>query len=77
MRLLWIALTLAYLCLNRFLEPNQLCSHYLTADLTTCHTSIDRYIFFADKVEIQDITGQTSLFVLIGPRSNQVGTVSN
>uniref|UniRef100_A0A2N9FQB7 Aminomethyltransferase folate-binding domain-containing protein n=1 Tax=Fagus sylvatica TaxID=28930 RepID=A0A2N9FQB7_FAGSY len=30
------------------------------------------YIFPADKVEIQDITKQTSLFVLVGPRSNQV-----
>ncbi|XP_009616449.1 putative transferase At1g60990, chloroplastic isoform X1 [Nicotiana tomentosiformis] len=33
---------------------------------------LKKYIFFADKVEIQDITGQTSLFVLIGPRSNQI-----
>lgn len=33
---------------------------------------ISRYIFFADKVEIQDITKQTSLFVLAGPKSSQV-----
>lgn len=31
-----------------------------------------RYIFFADKVEIQDISKQTCFFVLVGPRSNQV-----
>ncbi|KAE9602899.1 hypothetical protein Lal_00049653 [Lupinus albus] len=33
---------------------------------------LNKYIFFADKVEIQDITKQTSLFVLVGPKSNQV-----
>lgn len=33
---------------------------------------LNKYIFPADKVEIQDITKQTSLFVLVGPRSNQV-----
>ncbi|XP_043721983.1 putative transferase At1g60990, chloroplastic isoform X2 [Telopea speciosissima] len=32
----------------------------------------DRYIFFADKVEVQDITKQTCFFVVIGPKSNQV-----
>lgn len=31
-----------------------------------------RYIFLADKVEIQDITKQTCLFVLVGPKSYQV-----
>lgn len=31
-----------------------------------------RYIFFSDKVEIQDISKQTCFFVLVGPRSNQV-----
>lgn len=31
-----------------------------------------RYIFFADKVEIQDITKKTCLFALAGPKSNQV-----
>jgi hypothetical protein len=36
------------------------------------HEMISRYIFFADKVEIQDITKQTSLFVLVGPKSSQV-----
>ena len=35
-----------------------------------------RYIFFADKVEIQDITEQTSLFVLVGPKSDQVRNIS-
>ncbi|KAK6945611.1 Aminomethyltransferase, folate-binding domain [Dillenia turbinata] len=33
---------------------------------------LNKYIFFADKVEIEDITKQTSFFVLIGPKSNQV-----
>ncbi|KAF8404079.1 hypothetical protein HHK36_008956 [Tetracentron sinense] len=32
----------------------------------------DKYIFFADKVEIHDITKQTCFFVLVGPKSNQV-----
>lgn len=36
------------------------------------HVIICRYIFFADKVEIEDITERTSLFVLIGPNSNHV-----
>ncbi|CAK8578689.1 unnamed protein product [Lathyrus sativus] len=41
----------------------------------TCRTiteMLNKYIFFADKVEIQDITKQTSLFVLVGPKSGQV-----
>ncbi|KAL1366016.1 hypothetical protein HN51_013930 [Arachis hypogaea] len=41
----------------------------------TCRTiteMLNKYIFFADKVEIQDITEQTSLFVLLGPKSDQV-----
>lgn len=33
---------------------------------------LSRYIFFADKVEIQDITKQTCFFVLLGPKSSQV-----
>ncbi|KAG9153396.1 hypothetical protein Leryth_017297 [Lithospermum erythrorhizon] len=33
---------------------------------------LQKYIFFADKVEIQDITKQTSLFVVIGPKSNKL-----
>ncbi|KAK0588534.1 hypothetical protein LWI29_002201 [Acer saccharum] len=33
---------------------------------------LNKYIFFADKVEIQNITKQTCLFVLVGPKSNQV-----
>lgn len=31
-----------------------------------------RYIFFADEVEIQDITKQTCFFVLLGSKSGQV-----
>ncbi|KAK9096072.1 hypothetical protein Sjap_021569 [Stephania japonica] len=31
-----------------------------------------KYIFFADKVEIDDITKQTCFFVLLGPKSKQV-----
>ncbi|XP_020211151.1 putative transferase At1g60990, chloroplastic [Cajanus cajan] len=41
----------------------------------TCRTiteMLNKYIFFADKVEIQDITKQTSFFVLVGPKSGQV-----
>ncbi|KAF5448630.1 hypothetical protein F2P56_029141 [Juglans regia] len=41
----------------------------------TCQSIIkmlNKYIFLADKVEIQDITKQTCLFVLLGPKSNQV-----
>ncbi|KAL9451468.1 hypothetical protein AB3S75_013100 [Citrus x aurantiifolia] len=33
---------------------------------------LNKYVFFADKVEIQDITKQTCLFVVVGPKSNQV-----
>lgn len=33
---------------------------------------LTKYIFFADKVEIEDITKQTCFFVLVGPKSNQV-----
>ncbi|KAK7399678.1 hypothetical protein VNO78_10866 [Psophocarpus tetragonolobus] len=41
----------------------------------TCRTiteMLNKYIFFADKVEIQDITKQTCFFVLVGPKSGQV-----
>ncbi|TKY60160.1 putative transferase [Spatholobus suberectus] len=41
----------------------------------TCRTiteMLNKYIFFADKVEIQDITKQTNFFVLVGPKSGQV-----
>lgn len=31
-----------------------------------------RYIFFADKVEIQDITKQTSMFALLGTKCSKV-----
>uniref|UniRef100_A0A3Q7EQE6 GCVT N-terminal domain-containing protein n=1 Tax=Solanum lycopersicum TaxID=4081 RepID=A0A3Q7EQE6_SOLLC len=33
---------------------------------------LEKYIFFADKVEIQDITEKTSLFLLVGPTSNKI-----
>ncbi|KAM1135438.1 hypothetical protein ACFX2J_044271 [Malus domestica] len=33
---------------------------------------LQKYIFFNDKVEIQDITKQTCFFVLVGPKSNQL-----
>ncbi|KAF6152805.1 hypothetical protein GIB67_004634 [Kingdonia uniflora] len=33
---------------------------------------LNKYIFFADKVEIHDITKQTCFFVLVGPKSNQL-----
>ncbi|KAH7575739.1 hypothetical protein JRO89_XS02G0206100 [Xanthoceras sorbifolium] len=33
---------------------------------------LNKYIFFADKVEIHDITKQTCLFVLVGPKSDEV-----
>ncbi|PQQ11846.1 putative transferase [Prunus yedoensis var. nudiflora] len=33
---------------------------------------LNKYIFFNDKVEIQDITKQTCFFVLVGPKSNQI-----
>ncbi|XP_058097252.1 putative transferase At1g60990, chloroplastic isoform X1 [Magnolia sinica] len=42
---------------------------------TTCKSIIEmlnKYIFFADKVEIHNITKQTCFFILIGPKSNQV-----
>ncbi|KAI3865423.1 hypothetical protein MKW92_018203 [Papaver armeniacum] len=41
----------------------------------TCHSIIEmltKYIFFADKVEIHDITKQTCFFTLIGPKCNQL-----
>ncbi|XP_023904197.1 putative transferase At1g60990, chloroplastic [Quercus suber] len=47
----------------------------LVVSPVTCQSiteMLNKYIFPADKVEIQDITKQTSLFVLVGPRSNQV-----
>lgn len=33
---------------------------------------LEKYIFFNDKVEVQDIGSETSLFVLVGPKSNDV-----
>jgi hypothetical protein len=31
-----------------------------------------RYIFFADKVEVEDITDKTHFFSLVGPHSHRV-----
>ncbi|KAL0856852.1 hypothetical protein Bca101_062006 [Brassica carinata] len=42
---------------------------------TTCQNIIEmlnKYIFFADKVEIKDITKQTCLFALAGPKCNEI-----
>ncbi|KAG2317181.1 hypothetical protein Bca52824_020303 [Brassica carinata] len=42
---------------------------------TTCQYIIEmlnKYIFFADKVEIKDITKQTCLFALAGPKCNEI-----
>ncbi|RID79801.1 hypothetical protein BRARA_A02509 [Brassica rapa] len=42
---------------------------------TTCQSIIEmlnKYIFFADKVDIKDITKQTCLFALAGPNCNQI-----
>ncbi|OVA06935.1 Glycine cleavage T-protein [Macleaya cordata] len=47
----------------------------LVVSPVTCRSIIEmltKYIFFADKVEIHDITKQTSFFALIGPKCNQV-----
>ncbi|KAK1441604.1 hypothetical protein QVD17_07629 [Tagetes erecta] len=33
---------------------------------------LKKYIFFSDKVEVQDISDKTCLFALMGPKSNQV-----
>jgi tRNA-modifying protein YgfZ len=33
---------------------------------------LDRYIFFADKVQLQDVTNETSTFSLIGPQSDAI-----
>ncbi|XP_019057619.1 PREDICTED: putative transferase At1g60990, chloroplastic isoform X1 [Tarenaya hassleriana] len=47
----------------------------LVVSPTTCGSiteMLNKYIFFADKVGIQDITKQTSLLVLAGPKSNQI-----
>ncbi|GAV61176.1 GCV_T domain-containing protein/GCV_T_C domain-containing protein [Cephalotus follicularis] len=47
----------------------------LVVSPVTCGSIIDmlnKYIFFADKVEIQDITKQTCFFILAGPKINQL-----
>jgi tRNA-modifying protein YgfZ len=33
---------------------------------------LDRYIFFADKVQLQDVTNETATFSLIGPQSDAI-----
>ncbi|XP_051132456.1 uncharacterized protein LOC127252348 [Andrographis paniculata] len=33
---------------------------------------LNKYIFFSDKVEIQDITNQTRMFALLGPKSSTI-----
>ncbi|KAE8669991.1 Detected protein of confused Function [Hibiscus syriacus] len=50
-------------------------SRSLTVSPGTCGNiteMLNKYIFFADKVEIQDITKQTCLFALAGPKCSQV-----
>ncbi|KAI5384658.1 hypothetical protein KIW84_071604 [Lathyrus oleraceus] len=57
------------------LQAGQKSAITLVVSPETCRTiteMLNKYIFFADKVEIQDITKQTSLFVLVGPKSGQV-----
>lgn len=36
------------------------------------YTLLNKYIFFADKVEVEDITDKTYFFSLVGPKSNEV-----
>jgi glycine cleavage system aminomethyltransferase T len=38
----------------------------------TLQALLNKYIFFADKVEVEDITDKTHFFSLIGPHSHQV-----
>lgn len=40
-------------------------------------TMLNKYIFFADKVEVQDITCKTCFFSIMGPRSDQVMKLLN
>ncbi|KAJ0010478.1 hypothetical protein Pint_34010 [Pistacia integerrima] len=75
----YILLTLGSCFVNSlgFLWHSQKNSIMLVVSPLTCGSISDmlnKFIFFADKVEIQDITKQTSLFILLGPKSN---TVSN
>ncbi|KAJ9174648.1 hypothetical protein P3X46_013270 [Hevea brasiliensis] len=47
----------------------------LVVSPVTCGSIIqmlNKYIFFADKVEIQDITKKTSFFIVAGPKSKQL-----
>ncbi|CAN8245055.1 unnamed protein product [Cochlearia groenlandica] len=47
----------------------------LTVSPQTCQNIIEmlnKYIFFADKVEIKDITKKTCLFALAGPKSSEI-----
>ncbi|XP_050210006.1 putative transferase At1g60990, chloroplastic [Mercurialis annua] len=47
----------------------------LVVSPVTCESitqMLNKYIFFADNVEIQDITKKTSFFIIAGPQSDQV-----
>ncbi|KAJ4832582.1 hypothetical protein Tsubulata_030783 [Turnera subulata] len=47
----------------------------LVVSPSTCETiaqMLNKYIFFSDNVEIQDITKKTSFFTIAGPKSNHV-----
>lgn len=47
----------------------------LVVSPVTCESIVEmlqKYIFYNDKVEIQDITKQTCFFVILGPKSNQI-----
>ncbi|KAL5562817.1 hypothetical protein UlMin_032564 [Ulmus minor] len=39
---------------------------------TSIVETLNKYIFFADRVDIEDITKRTCFFVLVGPKSNQL-----
>lgn len=59
------------------LKNFNLSSFFIRKCSSTVGFSLCRYIFFADNVEIQDITKQTCFFVLVGPKSNQVSGVAD
>lgn len=49
-----------------------LCIHHPEVDWKFNSDANGRYIFFADKVEVQDITEKTYFFSLVGPKANEV-----
>lgn len=62
-----------FMILNKKKIDNKFCLSYIrVVHVVNLILFFLRYIFFADKVEIQDITKKTCFFVLIGPKSNQV-----